>query len=180
MPELIVRIKKKTNGEAALSCLRADGSVTWQRQDGQLGRFFPLHDLTHYAVETVLGFDCGFFGLVASGWSISDFGGEGAKHRIPAEARLVEIVVGNFDLERMSRERASVAEFNERVQAQVEDQKLPLTSFHATDEQLDAVRHRRAELFALWHALPAGEALELPFQRRATTTTADTKSAIEA
>src|SRR5205085_4529315 len=51
MPDLIIRIKKKTDGAAALSCTRADGSVTWQRQDGQLGRFFPLHDLTHFAVE---------------------------------------------------------------------------------------------------------------------------------
>ena len=53
--ELVIHIKKKTDGSAALSCRRADGSVTWQRQNGQLGRFFPLHDLTHYAVETVLG-----------------------------------------------------------------------------------------------------------------------------
>ncbi len=41
-PELTISIKKKT-----------DGSVTGQRQDGQQGRFFPLHDLTHYAVETL-------------------------------------------------------------------------------------------------------------------------------
>src|SRR2546430_9090725 len=55
MNDLLIRIKKKSDGSAALSCLRADGSVTWQRQNGQQGRFFPLHDLTHYAVETVLG-----------------------------------------------------------------------------------------------------------------------------
>jgi hypothetical protein len=56
MADLIIRIKRKTDGSAALSCLRADGSTTWQRQEGQLGRFFPLHDLTHYAVETAMGF----------------------------------------------------------------------------------------------------------------------------
>ena len=56
MPELLIRIKKKTDGAAALSCIRPDGTTTWQRQDGRLGAFFPLHDLTHYAVETVLGF----------------------------------------------------------------------------------------------------------------------------
>ena len=65
MTELLIRIKKKNDGSAALSCVRADGSVTWQRQDGQQGRFFPLHDLTHYAVETVLGQPRGFFGACA-------------------------------------------------------------------------------------------------------------------
>ena len=63
MPDLVIRIKKKTDGSAALSCTRADGSVTWQRQDGKLGLFFPLHDLTHYAVETTLGFSRAFYGL---------------------------------------------------------------------------------------------------------------------
>lgn len=74
MPDLVVRIKKKTDGSAALSCVRADGTTTWQRQEGQLGRFFPLHDLTHLAVETVLGFRRAFFGLLAEGWDMSDFG----------------------------------------------------------------------------------------------------------
>ena len=51
MASLTIRIKKNTDGSAALSCTRADGSVTWQRQVGAQGRFFPLHDLTHSAVE---------------------------------------------------------------------------------------------------------------------------------
>src|SRR3954453_411272 len=72
-PMLIVRIKKKTDGAAALSCTRADGSITWQRQDGQVARFFPLHDLTHFAVESTLGFRQAFYGLIESGWDISTF-----------------------------------------------------------------------------------------------------------
>ena len=44
MPELVIRIKKKKDGDAALSCVRADGTITWQRQEGDRGRFFPLHD----------------------------------------------------------------------------------------------------------------------------------------
>ena len=57
---LTIRIKKKPDGSAALSCQRADGSVTWQRQTGPQGAFFPLHDLTHYAVETELGLEQAF------------------------------------------------------------------------------------------------------------------------
>src|SRR5258708_38782505 len=77
MSDLLIRIKKKANGGAALSCLRADGSVTWQRQEGLQGRFFPLHDLTHYAVGSVLGGDQAFFGLIAQGGGMGDTGGEG-------------------------------------------------------------------------------------------------------
>ena len=99
MTELLIRIKKKTDGSAALSCLRADGSVTWQRQDGVLGRFFPIHDLTHYAVETVLGHRKGFYGLVAEGWDLSDFGGGSACGKPPAVMDLSELIVGFVDAE---------------------------------------------------------------------------------
>src|SRR5215207_7563384 len=67
-PRLTIRIKKNADGTAALTCTRADGSVTWQRQQGTQGMFFPRHDLTHFAVETVLGHRRGFYGLVADGW----------------------------------------------------------------------------------------------------------------
>jgi hypothetical protein len=100
LARLVIQIKKKTDGSAALSCRRGDGSVTWQGQDGQQGRFFPLHDLTHYAVETVLYHPRGLSGAPP-----------------------------------------------------------PVV----TDEDLNKVRDKRRELFARWAALPAGEALELPF-----------------
>src|SRR5947209_15695669 len=100
MNELLIRIKKKGDGSAALSCLRADGSVTWQRQKGQQGRFFPLHDLTHYAVETVLGHTRGFYGLVAEGWDLTDFGSPWPRGPLPPEALVSEFIVGFLDRER--------------------------------------------------------------------------------
>jgi hypothetical protein len=174
-PDLIVRIKKKTDGDAALSCIRADGSVTWQRQEGQLGRFFPLHDLTHFAVESTLGFDSAFYGLVASGWDISSFAAEGATHRIPFEARLSEVIVGSFDLERFAGVRRNADELNQYIRTQLADQKLPSTDFCINESQMDAIRTLRAELFARWNALPGGDALELPFERRTRPAAADTK-----
>ena len=33
-----------------------------------------LHDLIHYVVETTLGYREAFFGLLAAGWDIQDFG----------------------------------------------------------------------------------------------------------
>src|SRR4051794_34737241 len=67
---VIIEFAKRKDGNTVLRCIRDDASVTWQRNDNQHARFFPLHDLTHYSVESELSFAQGFFGLVASGWNI--------------------------------------------------------------------------------------------------------------
>lgn len=167
MPELVIRIKKKTDGSAALSCERADKSVTWQRQEGVQGRFFPLHDLTHYAVETVLGHRHGFFGLVADGWNMTDFGAPYPKGRIPADAMLSELIVGFLDAERATPERWTAADVNEKMRIFADENGIE-QCVTLTDENLAAIRARRAELFARWREVPAGEALELPFDRSVT------------
>ena len=166
MADLIIRIKKKTDGSAALSCLRPDGSTTWQRQEGQLGRFFPLHDLTHYAVESVMGFQRAFYGLVAEGWDLSDFGTVESRGKMPDEAGLAESVVGLFDLERMTGERGDAEQMNEQLRTVRADRGLS-TALRITDEQIARIRELRAELFDRWKTVPPGEALELSFHRPA-------------
>ena len=147
---MLIRIKKKTDGAAALSCVRPDDTVTWQRQDGLQGRFFPLHDLTHYAVETVLDFR-GFYSLVANGWDLTDFGQPWPRGEIPPEAHAVEQIVGFLDTERASGEQWAAAD-------------LPLAPPYAVaEEELGRIREVRRDLFARWAALPAGDTLELPF-----------------
>jgi hypothetical protein len=165
MPDLLIRIKKKSDGSAALTCTRADGSVTWQRQDGKLGAFFPFHDLTHYAVETVLGFRRAFYGLLAEGWDLSSFGDPGTKSRIPEDAHLAELVVGFFDLERITGNAPTAEEFNEKIRDFLADNGLPATQFRVDEGQLTSIRELRDALFARWRAVPAGETLELPFSR---------------
>lgn len=159
MRDLVIRIKKKADGSAALSCTRADGSVTWQRQEGAQGRFFPLHDLTHYAVESVLGMDQGFFGLIAQGWDMEDTGGKGPRGPLPPEAIAVEHIVGGLDAERASSTQLSAAEFNA----------VTATARPVSDAELARVRERRRELFAQWTALPPGETLVLAFRPAAIT-----------
>jgi len=154
MPDLLIRIKKKADGTAALSCTRPDGSVTWQRQDGAQGRFFPLHDLTHYAVETVLGHRRGFYGLVAEGWDLSDFGTPWPRGPMPADADPSEQIVGFLDAERAA---------GPGVRWTAAD--LATKSVAVKEVDLARVREKRAELFALWWALPPGETLELEFTR---------------
>lgn len=160
MPSLAVRIKKKKDGSAALTCEREDGSVTWQRQDGQLGLFFPLHDLTHFAVESVLGFRDAFFGLIASGRDIEDT----AVSTVPLEAQLAEVIVGFFDLELRTHVPGDAGDFAWKIESYFTEKKLPVPDFRITDAQLAAIREKRAELFAKWRAVPPGETLELRFQ----------------
>src|SRR5947207_10613282 len=65
---VIIEFAKRKDGNTVLRCIRDDGSTSWQRVDDNQAAFFPLHDLTHYAVETELGFGQGFYGLIADGW----------------------------------------------------------------------------------------------------------------
>ncbi len=167
MPDLLIRIKRATDGSAALTCVRADGSVTWQRQLGRLGAFFPTHDLTHYAVETTLGYHEGFFGLIADGWEISDF--ETAKGDIPRQAREAELVVGVFEMElRMGRgwSNAELREQGDRYADSIRPERLrnPLPAL--SDDDIARIRTLRSSVFGQWDAVAPGETLELAFSRR--------------
>jgi len=165
VPDLSIRIKKKADGDAALSCTRADGSITWQRQEGRLGAFFPLHDLTHYAVEITLGFKRAFFGLLAEGWDLSSFAEPGAKNRLPEDAGLAEVIVGFLDVERATGVVSTAEDFNWKIDTYLDAQRLPPTAFRMTPEALDEIRRRRGELFARWRDVSPGDTLELTFER---------------
>jgi hypothetical protein len=86
---LIIELTKHKDGSAVLRCIRGDGSVTWQKEEGTNAGFFPLRDLTHYAVETELGFRRGFYGLIAEGWEIAGTTGKTPRGALPAVGLLV-------------------------------------------------------------------------------------------
>jgi hypothetical protein len=159
---LRIQLTKRADGGAVLKCIRADGSETWQKQTGQNAAFFPLHDLTHYAVESVLAIDDAFYGLIATGWSIDDTTGKGGRGALPAGALFVENVVGTLDTERASATRWTAEEFNAATARYAANGKRPAPR-SLTDEELALIRKRRAELFEQWRALPAGHTLDLEF-----------------
>ena len=142
-----VELEKKPGGASVLRCTRRDGSVTFQRHEGKQGTFFPIHDLTHLAVESELARPEGFFGLVASGWDIEETTGKSPRGPLPEGAIAVEKLVGLLDLE-----RAGVASW--------EPADLGLTVDEAA-----RVRRRIADLLARWEALPAGSVLTVDFDR---------------
>lgn len=160
---LVIRIKKNADGRSSLSCTRPDGTTTWQSMKNAQAAFFPRHDLTHYAVETVLGHRQGFYGLVAEGWDLTDFGTPWPRGRLPNESVLSEMIVGLLDLERATGQLVEAEDVNVRLRDFCSENSLA-TPPVMTDEDLRRVRQKRGELFAMWEAVKPGDALELPFE----------------
>jgi hypothetical protein len=159
---MIIRLTKRRDGSVVLRCDRVDGTATWQRQNGQLASVFPFHDITHYVVETELGFSSGFFGLVANGWDINDTSGKTSRGPLPTEAVVVESVVGLFDVQRSLGVEWTADEVNEHARMYVSGtggpDVRPLTS-----EEVTRVRARIQQLVQRWKELAPDETLELPF-----------------
>ena len=161
MQPLTIRMKKGRDGPHTLACTRADGSVTVQhnRQD-----FFPPHDLTHYAVESVLGYRRGFYGLVASGWDLGDFGSADARGGLPSEVDPAELIVGQLDLERGTGVPVDAAQLNALITdwygRNAPDQSAPES---VSESDLSVIRRMCLDLHARWRTLEPGNAIELVF-----------------
>jgi hypothetical protein len=168
LPILKIRLKRRSDGSAALTCEREDGSVTWQRQEGSIGMVFPSHDLTHYAVETALGYNHGFFGLVADGWDISDFASPWSRGPIPPEALEVELIVGLLDMQRLMNADWTAAELLEQGKLYIESRGAKAQVPMLTDEMFTRVRDMRRDVFARYAAVAPGGTLELVFDRSVT------------
>jgi hypothetical protein len=166
MPRLQITITKRTDGGYVIACRRADGSVTWQK--GASAAFFPVHDLTHYAVETELGHRRGFYGLVADGWDFDDFGAPDKKGKLPADMDPSELIVGFLDAERVPGGRPMTAdELNASAaryfQQHGHGQSPGAPVVAVTQAQLWSIRQKIQSLKQQWEALSPGGALTLEF-----------------
>jgi hypothetical protein len=152
-PCLLIRIKKGKDGPDCLTCLRPDGSSTWQR----VSDFFPLHDLSHLAVETALELADGFYGMVAQGWNLEDFAApKGERTAFPIVTVPFEDVVMLFQREYREGRFYSVEEMNALFSA------LP-TPWEITSEQAERIRTLLRELAEQWERVQVGESLKAPF-----------------
>jgi hypothetical protein len=155
---LRIELKKGRDSRPTLVCIRADGSRTWSA----LHAHFPVHDITHFAVESVLGFSQAFFGLIAAGWSIEEFADKGAAARMPADALIAELVVGLLDQERASGQLLRADDLNlylnQALQARGWDSFRPIL-----DQELGAIRKIRSDLQTAWSGLDPGQALTVEF-----------------
>ena len=157
-----VQFKKRGDGAAVIQFFRDDGSTAGKRYEKH-GVFFSYHDLTHFAVETTLGFERGFYGLIASGWDIADTDGKGARGKPPLEALLVEHIVGLFSSENVGGNPSLTAvEFNRQLNEMVGPKGIAVGR-NFSDQDLSATRERIRDLHAKWAAVPNGGSMELSF-----------------
>jgi hypothetical protein len=159
---LTIRLERRKDGSVVSELRRPDGSSTWQKRAGPAAQFFAVHDLTHYAVETELGYRRAFYGLVAEGWDLSDFGTPWPRGPMPEDALPAEVIVGCFDTARAAHERLTADECNASVSQYFANAGLPAPA-PVTDESLARVRDRLSELVWRWHAMGPGESMELAF-----------------
>ncbi|QJR36796.1 hypothetical protein [Gemmatimonas groenlandica] len=167
--DLRIRLKRHADGSASLTCTRRDGSVTWQRLHGPTASVMPVHDLTHYAVESTLGFRRGFYGLLADGWEITDFAKPWPRGPIPDEALVVELIVGFFDAERRQGEAMTAEAFAVQAAQYVASREavgktIPAGRWQLSDGELESVRSLRDALLARWAAVPADGDLDLEYR----------------
>ena len=155
---LTIRLKKTPDAPPVLTGVRADGSATWQRSHVA----FPVHDLVHYCVESTLGFREAFFGLIASGWNIEDFGQPWPRGPLPEQALLAEQVVGEVWRAFLQREPLSARELNQRVSEMRAQKGLDMPRM-VTEGELGEIQTRLGELALKWKTLTPGGTLELPF-----------------
>ena len=171
MPRLLIKLTKQTDAGYVISCQRLDGSVTWQKNRRGHASFFPVHDLTHYAVETELRHRKGFYGLLADGWDFDDFGAKWGRRKIPDDAEPSELIVGLLDADRFGVTAgggapATAADINLSACRYFEQRGVQGDAagvVRLTEEQLARIRGRLRELRTRWECLPSGGTLELQF-----------------
>ena len=167
MNDLTIKFTKKRDGSVVSRFERADGTVTWQRKDGPNAWFFAAHDLTHYAVESILGYRRGFYGLVAEGWDLTDFGTPWPRGPLPADAEPAELLVSFLDTERASMSKLPADDFNARAADYFSTHKLANPPVLAED-QLREIRDKVRDLHIQWGKLSEDQTMELIFNRLVT------------
>lgn len=152
-----IQFKKGKDGQNSLTCVRADGSAAWSK----LFPSFVGHDLAHYVVESTLGLENSFFGLIRSGWEISEFETRhNTRAGFPMEAIQTEFIVNLLLLE--IAQGQIFDQFNTILQTNCESKGVSPPSPIAKD-QLVAIREALYDYLQQWRRLPLGGKLILMF-----------------
>lgn len=159
MPELTITFTKRRDGSVVTRFDRADGSATWQRKHGAQATYFGYHDLTHFAVETTLGYQRGFYGLIAEGFDVNDLSAP-----LPGDQDAVEVVVGFLDREQAMGEQWSASQFNENAALHYSVRGLSNPPV-LDDATLTKMREHARALQQRWTDVREGESMVLSFTR---------------
>lgn len=156
---MLIQFTKHSGRPHTLKCAREDGTSTCFKS-GNNADFFVLHDLTHYAVETVMGYQHAFWGMIAGGRDFDSFGSEAADdpgHYEP-EALYTENIVGTL------MQVGFEAPFKDFEQAMT--MIYPEGGPAMGKGEYEQMQRLRSELVGRWRALPAEETLTLEFPKK--------------
>ncbi len=144
-----------------LNVLRADGTVTWSRLHPGL----EVHDLAHYAVESTLGLDDAFFGILARGYNIEEFAAP--RERRPEALLPANLPVVSLQVEHLVnllltewQDGEELADYRQQLRAILEEDGLRVMN-QLTEANLAQIRQRLRALWRQWEAIPTDGILEL-------------------
>lgn len=169
---MVIKFAKHANRPPTLNCIRDDGTATWFTASAANGDHFVAHDLLHYAVEGVLGYTTAFYGLVAEGRDLHDFGSrEGVPDSRPysREAIDAERLVGLIQTMSTAGRPPSYDTLLEawaNTDAPQSSRELPLT-----EAQLKEICTAWGRMMERWRSMAVNDSLELMYPRPGTLTT---------
>jgi hypothetical protein len=165
VPTLTFELKKRADAKVQLVLIREDGSRT-MGTIGPAEGYGPVHDLTHFAIESTLGLDEGFLGLCASGWEIADFEVKGTAARLPGEAIFAEVAAGELSRQLMMRQVSSLEDFLWAVDLSLEQQGGGVARPAVNEEQFAAIHALIADEWRRWRELAPNGTLQLTYTSR--------------
>ena len=153
---MLIQLTKNNGKPHIIKYIRDKGTETWMYSDD----FFIRHDLSHYAIEKILGYKTAFNGMLNDGMNIKDFEDREKRKAMlitdeafyaenMANLFLMEIAQGNLD------------DFNTVQQAAFEALEVQFPKIMLPVEKIDEIRLYLRQLLQQWHELTAGETLEL-------------------
>jgi hypothetical protein len=159
MATLTLRLTKGRDARDVVTFVREDGTRSWGRLTPDSA---PVRDLAHYVVESTLGLDKGFLGLIADGWDVAAFARPTAAAELPKEALWADAVAGLLSLEAMRGDMLAVDEFNAAV-AETTSRARPGYRPTISAAELADMRCALTRLRRRWDALPPGATVQLEF-----------------
>ena len=149
---------KNTGKPHGIKHIRDDGSETWMASDD----FFIRHDLSHYAIETILQFKTAFYGMIQNGMDIRDFENKEKRKAllITAEAWYAENMANLFLMETKN---GNFEDFNSISSQTLAEMNLPFPALLLNDDDLNTIRNYLQQLLFQWNQLPTGDTLRLNF-----------------
>lgn len=151
-----LRISKSSGNLHTIVYKRSDASEFWQRSDD----FFIRHDLSHFAIEKILGFKTAFMGMINNGMGARDF--EDREKRkimiISSEAWYAENMANLFLMEITQGE---LENFNLVSQDAFRTMKLPIPLPVFGNEEINSIRTCLRQLLKQWSRLPVNETMIL-------------------